>query len=104
MLGDVKLGAAAEFDHADALAAIDHLAGLDGADDAAGDEADDLFDDGDGPAVGGVADNDGVRLILLRGRVVTHRVDEFALLIVHGQHFSVAGRAVDVDIQYRKKK
>jgi len=51
--GDVEFGAAAEGDHAEALAAGEAFAKGDGGDDAAGDGADDLFDDGDGALVRG---------------------------------------------------
>ena len=49
--GHVEFGAAAEGDHAEALAAGELFAGGEGGDDAAGDGAGDLFDDGEGDGV-----------------------------------------------------
>ncbi len=46
--GDVEFGAGAEGDHADALAAGEGFSRGEGGDDAAGDGADDLFEDGGG--------------------------------------------------------
>src|SRR5688500_3863506 len=47
-LGDVELGAGAELDHADAVATLDDVADVAGADDPPRDEANDLLNDGDG--------------------------------------------------------
>src|SRR6476646_1841199 len=103
MFGNIELGAAAEFDHADALAAIDHLAGLHGANDPPGDQADDLLHHYDRPAIDRITDHHRIRFILLRGVVVAHGVDELSLLVVHRQHFAVAGGAIHVHVENGKK-
>lgn len=101
--GEIQLGAAAEFDHADALAARDGVGGFDGADDAACDEADDLLDDGDGLIAAGRGEDDGVAFIFSGGLVVMEGVDEGAFFVAGQEDAAVAGAAVDVDVEDGKK-
>lgn len=99
--GDVEFGAAAEGDHADALAAGELFAGGDGGDDAAGDGADDLFEDGGGGGVLGCAgrgEGDGVGLVFV-GALGVAGVEEEAFLVAAPEDGGIAGGAVDVDIQ-----
>ena len=61
--GHVQFRAAAEGDHTEALAAGEAFADREGGDDAAGDGADDLFDDGGGWASQSVREAEGVALV-----------------------------------------
>ncbi len=80
-------------------AALDKFVFGDGADDAAGDQSDDLADDDDVFSAARFGEDDGVGFVCRRGLAVTHGVDEFAFFVGDGDDFSVAWTAVDVNIE-----
>src|SRR5258706_9167802 len=84
-----------EFDESDALAFIDDVAGLFITDDAARDQASDLFED---DARAFAIDGHDVLFVGMAGGFFA-RYQELSFLIFDARDFSGDGRAVDVDVE-----